>query len=229
MLMNLERITEKVGKYKKVAIAVGIIIVLSIPYSIGSSTAKTELNGEKLKYEDIAKEIESAKKEIKKYKAEVEDVEAKVKSVNDEYAKSQSEFDEAKKISSQKDTILAEIAKVSGELNSKKNELTILDTNITSKRNEIASLDQVIKEKQEAPVMLPAGQFVAGKDIPIGRYKIVPVGDGSNIAIYDSNGDILYHTIISSRPNHGVPEYVTSLLPDYKIDASAPFKYIPVE
>nr|WP_263326945.1 hypothetical protein [Neobacillus sp. Marseille-Q6967] len=229
-MASLDFVLNKKVFLKKVAIvAVAVIIFVSSGYGIGLNSAKTEINGEKLKYEEVVKEIEDAKKDIDTYEAKVKEIQSKIKSVNNEYAQRKTEFDEALKIFEQKDTIAAEVTKLSGEVESKKGEIATLDTSIQSKKNEIASLDQVIKEKKEAPIQLPAGQFVVGKDIPAGRYKVLPVGRGANFFVYDSNGNNVVNTIIYSNSDFGVSEYITLLSDGYIIDAHSSFKYVPVE
>jgi predicted RNase H-like nuclease (RuvC/YqgF family) len=234
--MNLEIINEKLGKYKKVAIAAGIIIVLSIPYSIGSSATKTELNGEMVNYEELAKEVEKAEgylkdfdEEIDTARLEIKEVKSDLDSVNREYTKRKSEYDEAKIIAEQKDTVLNEITTLNSQMDGKKNELATLDTTIQTKKDELAKLESAIIVKNEEPVQLPAGTLIVGKDIKVGRYKVLPVGRGSNFKVYDSTGSNLYNTIISSTPDHGVPEYVVFLGDGNIIEANSPFKYVPVE
>lgn len=234
--MNLERVTEKIGKYKKIAIGAVVIFVLAISYNLGSINAKTELDGEKLNYEEVAKEIQKAEGYLKDFDNELENAESKLKetksnldSVDREYSKRKSEYDEAKKIAEQKDAVLNEITTLNGQLETKKNEIGTLDTTIQAKKDELAKIENAIVVKNEEPVQLPAGTLIVGKDIKSGRYKVLPVGRGSNFKVYDSTGSNIYNTIVSSTPGHGVPEYVVFLGDGNIIEANSPFKYVSVE
>jgi hypothetical protein len=234
--MNLEIINEKLGKYKKVVIAIGAVFVLSIPYMIGASLAKTELNAEKVSYNELAKEVEKAEgylkdfdEEIETARSETKEVKSDLDSVKREYAKRKSEYDEAKKIAEQKDTILSEITTLNGQLDVKKKEIETLDATIQTKNGELAKLESAIIVKNEEPVQLPAGTLIVGKDIKAGRYKVLPVGRGSNFKVYDSTGSNIYNEIISSTPDHGVPEYIVFLGDGNIIEANSPFKYVAVE
>jgi hypothetical protein len=227
---NIELIESKKGLLKKVIIPAVAIILFSTGYGLGSSGAKTEINGEKVKYEEVTKEIKSAKEDLKTYQAKVVEIQTKIKSVQTEYAENKTEFDTAKKIADQKATITGQLASVESDLEAKKKESSTLDGEIKSKKKELAKVESAIIEKDEAPVKLPAGQFLVGKDIPEGRYKVLAIGRGSNFKVYDSDGSNVVNTIIySGNPDFGVSEYVTVLSEGYIIDASSAFKYVPVD
>lgn len=229
-MSNLEIVGNKKTLIKKSIIpAVAVIVFLSVGYGIGTSNAKTELNGEKRKFEEVAKEVKSAKEALKVYEDQAKQVHVEIVTLNSDYSKRKAEFDEALKASQQKNALTDESAKLSSEIETKKSEIANLDTTIQTKKNEVASLEQVIKEKKEAPIELPAGTFIVGKDLQPGRYKVVPVGRGSNFKVYNSGGTNLYSEIISSVPNHGVPEYIVFLSANDIIEARSPFKYVPVE
>jgi hypothetical protein len=115
--------------------------------------------------------------------------------VKSEYDKNRSDLVYAKQIYDQKTALEGQIGTLNGQIDTKTKESQSLDAAIQSKNAQIASLDQAIKVKQEAPVQLPAGQFLVGKDIKAGRYKVVvAVGRGSNFRFFRSDPR-KYHNI----------------------------------
>lgn len=223
-MLGLETFKEKYPNFKKISIVVGSFILLSISFGLGNSSASVELGKEKVKYDEAQAKVSAAKNDIKEYQAKL----AQVKS---EYDKNKSDFDYARQIYDQKTSLEGQLSTLNGQIDTKKKESDSLDATIQSKNAQIASLDQTIKVKQEAPVQLPAGQFVVGKDIKAGRYKVVAVGRGSNFQVYDSSGQNVVNTIIYNDNSEGlgVSEYVTLLSDGYVIDAHSAFKYIPVQ
>lgn len=226
---NLEINSDQKKNIKRFALPIVAAIVLFSSYGLGSSNATVTLDGEKAKYEKVQAKISSAKEDESRLSAKITELQGKIKEINTEYTERKREFDDAKKIVENKESVMDELNKLSSELSASKGEITTIESEIKSRKDELASLESAIKVKKEAPVDLPAGQLVVGKDIQPGRYKVLPIGRGANFFVYDSNGNNIVNTIIYSNSNSGVSEYVTMLLDGYVIDAHSPFKYVPVE
>ncbi|MEV2699475.1 hypothetical protein ABND67_21750 [Paenibacillus larvae] len=97
------------------------------------------------------------------------------------------------------------------------------------KKAELDKVESVIKEKKDAPIVLPAGTFTGGKDIPTGRYKIVKAAKrGSNFSIKTSEGRLKATTIIHGG-DHGVAEYVATIDSGDTLECAASFKFTPIE
>ncbi|MEY2196886.1 hypothetical protein AB7942_29875 [Neobacillus sp. BF23-41] len=225
-MANIELIESKKGLLKKVAIPVAAIILFSTGYGFGSNGAKTELNGEKMKYEEVAKEIKSEKEDLKTYKATVKEIQAKIKTVNNDYAARKTEFDEAKKIADSIKGATGQLDTLSSNIESKKKEIGSLDKDIEAKKDELASIEGTIKVKKDAPKSLSAGTYTIGKDIPAGRYKATPVGGGSNLVTFDLEGIPDVNTILGSS---GEPSYTFEAIDGYKLQTESAVKLTPIE
>jgi hypothetical protein len=219
--------TEKVSKFarllknKIILVIIGLIILSSIMYGIGNNNAKVALGKKLVTYDELNKEIKTTDKKLSNKKDEYRNT---FISLDNQIAGKEKEVTAALDALKQKDSIDAQIQKLNGDLSS-------LNQTIQSKQSELDSLNNQIKAKNEAPVQLPAGQFLVGKDIKAGRYKVVAVGRGSNFKVFNSSGQNLVNTIIYSDNSDGlgVSEYVTVLSDGDMIDASSAFKYIPVQ
>jgi hypothetical protein len=200
-------------KSKKLWKTVAIIVGLLISYGIGSSGAEVTLEKEKVNYEELIKKIESAKVELKKEQANLD---SKKKEVS-----------EALALVNKKESLTLEVQKLEGELKSKKDEVTSLNNDIQSKKTELEKLTNIVKTKKEEPKVFSAGQYIVGKDFPAGRYKAVPVGEGSNFIVFDKNdGTAKVNTILGT---FGEPEYVFFCSDGDIMETHAKVKLIPVE
>ena len=107
-------------------------------------------------------------------------------------------------------------------LENKQEELTKEKETLES---QVTSLKQdVIKIKGE-PKTYPAGQLIAGEDVPIGKFKIY--GGKSNFQVYSSTGRLQVNIILGG--SYGVDEYIYTFKADDKIEASSSFKLVEVE
>ena len=116
------------------------------------------------------------------------------------------------------------------EIENKINELNTEVTNMQSQKDslnaEIATLkEETIKLKGE-PKTYPAGQLIAGTDMPVGKYKIF---DGnSNFVVHSAYGDLKVNIILGSGI-YNVKEYIYTFQNGDKIEANSSFKLVLVE
>jgi Skp family chaperone for outer membrane proteins len=209
--MQTEKVTKTRGKkfwWKVAAWIVGISIV----FSLGSNSASVDLGKEKVKLDKLT--------------SMVKDKQNKLDTIDKEYKSKSAEFEAAKKVVADKTSAENQIADLNKQIDSKKGEIAGLDGQIKSKNDQLASLTGQIQAKNEAPKVLPAGQFVVGKDVPASRYKAVPNGEGSNFVVYSSSGGLKVNTILGSI---GVCEYIFYAESGDQIKTEASVKLIPVQ
>ena len=147
-------------------------------------------------------------------------------SVLAEISKHQQKFDEAMEISKNKNGLLKEISSHEKDLETQKKDLESLEGNITSKNKKLDSVNRLIKEKDDVPISLSAGMYYVGSDIPSGRYKVVPVGRGSNFFVQDENDRSIVNTILG--PDREM-EYIFSVGDGGTIDTRSTVKLISIE
>ncbi len=227
--MELETIKNKMYSLKKVLIPLGIVILIVSGYGIGSSAAGTKIDGEKVKYDALVKKIEASEEKLEENEKEIKRKQDAIKASKEEFAKVIGDITKERDNLALGRELFNKTVDLESEITESQGKLDGIKTEVVSAQSQLDSIQSAIKVKNEEPIQLPAGQLVVGKDIKAGRYKILPVGRGSNFALYDSSGSSIAHTIISSTAGHGVPEYVTLLSDGYIIDANSPFKYVPVE
>ena len=155
-----------------------------------------------------------------------------------EYASLESRYNQTKEeLEKNKNTIKEkdkEIEELKKEENIKELENKIIGlnsdiTNLQSKKDslntEIEHLkEDVIKVKGESKTY-PAGQLIAGTDVPTGKYKIY--GGSSNFIVHSSYGDLKVNIILGE--NYGVNEYIYTFKQGDKIEARSSFKLVAVE
>jgi septal ring factor EnvC (AmiA/AmiB activator) len=225
-----------IKKYKILIFSAAAIIFFLIAFNMGISAATVDLEEEKVTYDKLVSRIADKEVELDSKNKSLEDLEKKIltkaeelTSVRKRVDENQDIIEEASAIVNDKENILKDISDIRSQISSKQNELDKLTSDIKAKETELARVTGQIQETEEAPKQLSAGQFLVGKDIPEGRYKVTPIGRGSNFVVYDSSGSLVTNTILSSIPNHGVSEYVTFLSDGEIIDSSTPAKYTPVK
>ncbi|MFY2157389.1 hypothetical protein ACOSZF_17265 [Cytobacillus firmus] len=229
--MEIERPNVSWLKTKKFWIGVaGVVVLLSIFYTIGYSGAKAVIEDEKVTYDELVSKISDKENELKEAEANLkkkeEEINSKISDLDKQYSERKAEFDAALAAVENKKQLESEIKSLESTKTGQETTVSNLTAEIKAKRDDLAKIEKVIKEKDAAPVNLSAGHFIVGNDVPLGRYKAVPVGRGSNFVVYDSSGSLIVNTILGDI---GVPEYVFSAEFEYEIQTEAPVKLIPVE
>jgi|SRR5690625_3473576 len=203
-------------KSKKVWYIVLAIILMGAFYGIGLNGAKAEVNGAKLKHEDIVKEIDTASSEL-------DEIQDQIKEAQGELDDKKDEFDEAQNVLDQKKDTQDELSSIESDLKDKKKEVKDLKSDIKEKSKELEKITSGIIEKEEEPIVLGAGQYIVGSDVPEGRYKAVPVGRGSNFFVRGAGS---VNTILGDS---GQADYTFFTVDGDEIDTRAEVKLIPVE
>ncbi|SDJ26405.1 hypothetical protein [Salimicrobium halophilum] len=214
--------------------------LLSIP-----GVRQAEVDGNVVVYEDLMTMIEeqegilegietdvaAAEKKKRDKDTEIAGKEEEITALDKEIKAKQAEVDEINAMIDGKKELENEISDIDGQLDAKKKEMEDLDGQLAVKKEELADMDTSIKEKKMAPVQLPAGHFTIGKDLPPNRYKVMPLGRGSNFIVYSSSGSLLVNTILdrNGESGFGVPEYIFEATDGGTIESEESVKLIPVE
>lgn len=200
-------------KNKKVLLGVSAAVLIILFYFVGSTTAKTALNEKTVSYNQLEKEIQKKKEELTTIQKEFDSIKAS--------------YEEAKKLVAEKEQIKGDIQIAQREHDSTVEKMYKVSKDLETKQAELEKVSNAIIAKQQEPKQLPAGHFTVGKDIQAGRYKVTPVGRGSNYVVRDITGRLKVNTILGN--DYGVPEYVVELEDQDTIQAESRVKYIAIE
>lgn len=193
-------------KIKKIAIfVVSAIVILIIGSSIGSSGAKTTLDGEKVTASQLEKKISHDK--------------SKLKDLNNELGNAQNTISQAKDAQNQLDD-------TNSKLSDAKSNLDNVNSQLSDKQKQLDLLTGQIAKAAGSPKTLRAGRWTVGKDIPEGRYTVTPIGEGSNFVTYTTDGSPDVNTILGSS---GEPSYTFDCTEGQVIETEAPVKLTPVQ
>ncbi|MFJ8247343.1 hypothetical protein [Peribacillus asahii] len=236
------------GKGKKVLKVVGAVfgagIIFFIGAGIGSSGQEAIIEEKTVSMAELDKEIASLEKEESTLSKEVkslekdkeesialidkkESVEAELAEVNAKLKDTKGALDEELK-EGRKD-IEAKLEEANTELSDKQEEVASLDSEIDSKEKELSSLTGEIKEAEGKPKTLIAGQYVVGRDVPEGRYKVTNVGRGTNFFVYDGDsGSATVNTILGDS-SVGRGDYIFFTADGDIIETRGQVKLTPVE
>ncbi|MDM5317906.1 hypothetical protein QUF49_17985 [Fictibacillus sp. b24] len=210
-----------------ILISLLLVIVSSLcAHSIGYNKASILLQGKKV----IADEIDG---EIKELRSELRSMEENVEAMMEEESNKQVELDdlqmkyeEVSELVSQKENIQKEVDTLVSQVEEKNGELNKISGEIANKKSELDKLNKGILAKKKEPRTLVAGVFLAGKDIPPGRYKVEPVNGFGN---YFVNGGSKVNIILGRGDDLFLPEYVFELDEGDEIEATLSVKYTLVE
>lgn len=180
---------------RRVIIGVISIILISFFYNMGSSTAKIELDKEKVGYEDLVSKIKKKELELKDVGSKVSDAESKLKEIDSKYAEREEEFNKALEVVANIDKSKGELDGVNSELNRKNTELTKVNGEIAEANTRLEKAKTGITQAEGQPKELVAGQYNVGTDVPAGRYQVTNIGRGTNFFVYQG-GYAVVNTIL---------------------------------
>ena len=204
--------------YKVWITVAGVILAVSLSYTIGLGNAKTELNGEMVKFNKLTTEVGKEQEKL-------EDLNAKLTETEDDLDSKKVEYDKAVKAISDKAALETEIDRLGKVVETKTAEIAKLEETIIGKTEEIASLDGKITEKASQPVTLSAGFFTVGKDLQSSRYKVVPAGGSGNFFVNEGSKV----NIILGDGDFGESEYIFTASDGDEIELTTSAKFIPIE
>lgn len=89
----------------------------------------------------------------------------------------------------QRDAIKADYEKT-------KNKNKSLKEKISEKEDLLDSLTTKIIYAKSEPITLSPGQYIIGDDVPVNRYRVESIGEGSNFTVNSIDGDLKVNTIL---------------------------------
>ncbi|MGG4546245.1 hypothetical protein ABER02_00430 [Rossellomorea marisflavi] len=218
------------GWIKKWQVWVGVVSVLvlmSLCAWMGYSSARTEVDSVKKSYDEILSSLEGKS-------GELEGLEGELSSKTDELERVMSSLSEKKEEAAEAASMIDEANAKAGEIDSLKEEVRVLDDKIKEKKTKIADLDEDIKSRKgdikkldAAPVSLPSGTFIVGKDVKALRYSASSAGQSGNFVVYSSFGDLKVNQILGS--DYGVSEHIFFADEGDIIESTMPTVLTPVE
>lgn len=218
------------GWIKKWQVWVGVVSVLvlmSLCAWMGYSSARTEVDGVKKSYDEILSSLEGKS-------GELEGLEGELSSKTDELERVMSSLSDKKEEAAEAASMIDEANAKAGEVDALKEEVRVLDDKIKEKKTKIADLDEDIKFRKgdikkldAAPVSLPSGTFIVGKDVKALRYSASSAGQSGNFVVYSSFGDLKVNQILGS--DYGVSEHIFFADEGDIIESTMPTVLTPVE
>lgn len=202
---------KKVLKY--VGMVVAVLVIFFIGAGVGNSGAKVELNDKKMNATQLDKKIDSLKDELKKQK--------------DELAKQKDKNKDVFAMIDKKDEIKKELDDTQTKLSDAKKTLNDTQSQVDGKKKELARLTGEVIQAKSQPKILNAGMYTVGKDIPEGRYKVVPAGEDCNFFVFNEEGEAIVNTILGGGEFESSYTFETSN--GNKIQTESTVKLIPVE
>ena len=169
--------------YRLISLAICILIIVGafvLAYYLPGNTEVITAQQDSLRNEEDYKSLksrhDSVKSEIDNLKATNSDKESIVAQVND--------YDNAK-------------ADLKAQISEKSYELNELNNQIKEKKNTLSMLDLQIDEKIPKEIILPAGKYVAGRNIAVGKHYVTGTGA---FALSTAAGKSKINTTLTASP-----------------------------
>ncbi|OJF96164.1 hypothetical protein [Alkalibacterium sp. 20] len=201
----------------------GIVLLATLTgiggYFIGNTTAVNTIDSKTYTVASIDEEIDVKRDNINS-------LDVKIKDNEDELNKISKEHEEVKKLIEEKTSLENEIKSLSTNKESLNKDTETLNTNISDSEKKLKKLEEGIVLKEAEPRTLISGEFVTGKDIDAGRYKVYPTDKFEGELIINDYATAVF---FSKDESYGAEEYVLNIKDGDKISASVPLTFAPVE
>lgn len=204
-------------------IIIGMILIFFIGMEIGTSRAVVTLNSKKVDALALEKEVEKSKEKIDELEADILALENEKETAETEAAEMKDEADVVYALIESKDEMEAQLSEVTGQLKKENQKLKDMKSQIKETEGELDSLSGAVKRAKGKPKTLQAGYYTVGQDLPEGRYKATPIGEGSNFFV---NEGMTVNTILG---RHGEASYTFSVSEGDVIRTEAAVKLTPLE
>lgn len=204
-------------------ILVGMILIFFIGMEIGTSRAVVTLNSKKVDAVALEKEVEQSKEKIDELEAAILALENEKDTAEAEAVEMKDEAEVVYALIESKDEMEAQLSDVSGKLKKEEQNLKDMTSKVKEKESELASLSGTVKQAKGKPKTLQAGYYTVGQDLPEGRYKATPIGEGSNFIV---NEGMTVNTILG---RHGEASYTFTVSEGDVIQTEAAVKLTPLE
>lgn len=204
------------GKLLISVISILLLLVLSvwIGYSIGQKQATVILNDKKSHINDLTAHEKMLNDKIDSINRTHDELVDEVNAAYDEM----NEYEEA---TGDLDEVIAKKKKHENKITKLKDKNDELQTEVDGKKKELAALTGTIKQEQAKPITLPGGNFIVGKDLPEGRYKITTTTSSMNYFVNDGEVNI----ILGTESGFAEPTYTLDLYEGDKIEQGSSVTY----
>ncbi|WP_028983291.1 hypothetical protein [Sporolactobacillus terrae] len=120
------------------------------------------------------------------------------------------------------------LTSVKSDISDAKDQLDSLNGKIDTAKTALAQAKGEVTKAKSAPKTLGAGKYTVGNDIKAGRYKVTPVGRGSNFFVFGGGDetDVIVNTILGSD---GEPSYTFETSYGDVIQTEATVKLTPLQ
>ncbi|MCM3717590.1 coiled-coil domain-containing protein [Fictibacillus phosphorivorans] len=203
-----------------------ILVSWYCAHAWGYNKASVYLEDKKVTLDKISDEIKSLNKDLAAIEEDIADAEEKQNEKQSELSQMNAEYEEVTGIINQKNDVQKEYDTLLKQVEEKKEEIKALDQQISDKQKELDVITKGIVIKKKEPRILAAGVFIAGNDIPPGRYKVEPNRGSGN---YFVNSGAKVNIILGKGDDFYLPEYVFELDEGDEIEATLSVKYTLVE
>ena len=150
--------------------------------------------------------------EAKSTDTQLQQLQADLEELQQELSENQTLLDEAKEYQTNRSELDWELQNTQQELNSLESQIANLEGQIQDKQEQLDLLTADVNQAAGEPTTLPAGEYLVGKHLAAGRYRIT---GSSNFVVYDSNGEMKVNIILGSTS--GITEYLMDLSQGMKV------------
>lgn len=186
------------NKKTRILIFVGGCIVLAviflvIGFFIGMYSNAAEIDGEIYAFNELL--------ELRLEKAEeYDELVKKADKLEEDLESKKDAIDEALELYEERENI-------NSELKEKRNKIKDLNSEITDKQDELALVTGELNKKGNEPILLSAGHYVVGSDLPPGRYIVEAKRGGGNFSSHNMDDRLNFSTTVGEG-EHREKEYV---------------------
>lgn len=226
---------EKKKQGKNLAI-IGIVALFAsglIMSQIQNAEAeKTKVKGKTVTYKQLNKKISEDKKtkkalsdQIDQFQSNKNDLDSQISDLQNKHKDVMNAIKNKEKLKQQISDEKNDLDNVKSEISESKSKLDVINSKISSAKDALAQASGQVQQAKSAPKTLSAGKYTVGSDVPAGRYKAVPVGEGSNFIVFD-DGDPVVNTILGSG---GESSYTFEATSGERIQTESAVKLIPLK
>lgn len=173
----------------------------------------------------VAEQKRAADTEYQGLQEKLEKTEKDLQDVQNELDSHKALLDEFNDYKENKDTYETELSEKALKIDGLNTEIEKLDGDIASKNEELERLKTGIVKANAEPKVLPAGNFVVGRDLEAGRYSVT---GSRNFIVHTATGGLKVNTILGGG-RIGVENYVCDLSNGDEMELSGKCTFTPVQ
>jgi septal ring factor EnvC (AmiA/AmiB activator) len=227
---------KKKGQYLAIA---SVVVLFASGFIItgitNSRSQQTKIDKKVVTYQALSKDIEKLSKKKDDLTDDVNQLSSDKTSLNNQITDLQNKNKDVmtaiknkKQLNDQVVEAKDNLSSAKSDISDAKDQLNSLNRKIDSAKTALAQAKGEVTKAKSAPKTLGAGKYTVGNDIKAGRYKVTPVGQGSNFFVYGDGDetDVIVNTILGSD---GEPSYTFETSDGDVIQTEATVKLTPIE